>query len=108
MGGEIYFSLGEFNARGVPILIPKSLLSNFIIKNGYIDNSGRFILINCEIEDNKLTLINIYCPAKDNQHAQIELINMVKSKLEEYGKTNIILAGDLDTYLDVSMTKKEM
>ena len=105
-GGEIYFSHGEFNARGVAILIPKSLSSNFIYKNGYIDNSGRFILINCEIEDNELTLINIYCPTKDNQPAQIEFIDMVKSKLEEYGKTNIILAGDLNTYLDVNIDKK--
>ena len=31
---------------------------------------------------------------------------MVKSKLEEYGKTNIILAGDLNTYLDVNIDKK--
>ena len=105
-GGEIYFSHGEFNARGVAILIPQNMNSKFIYKNGYKDNFGRFILINCEIEGKALTLINIYCPTKDNQTAQISFLDMVKSKLEEYSDTNIVLGGDLNTYLNVQLDKK--
>ena len=70
-GGEIYFAHGEFNAKGVAILIPKSILPKFKYINGCKDNNGRFILINCVIESNEFTLIIIYCPTKDNQTSQI-------------------------------------
>ena len=95
-GGDIYFSHGEFNARGVAILIPKALNEKFIYKDGYKDNYGRFILMNCEIDGKDLTLINIYCPTKDNQPAQISFIEMVKSKLEEFGDKKILLGGGLN------------
>ena len=105
-GGDIYFSHGEFNARGVAILIPKNLDNKFIYKNGYRDDYGRFILINCKIDETQLTLINIYCPTKDNQTAQITFLDIIKTQIEEYGDTNIILGGDLNTYLDINIDKK--
>ena len=101
-GGEIYFSHGEFNARGVAILVPKNLRDKFIYKKGYKDNRGRFKLIYCEIEGNQLTLINLYCPTKDNHSEQMSFIDIVKSKIEEYCETNIFIGGDLNTYLNPS------
>ena len=105
-GGDIYFAHRKFNARGVAILIPKSILPKFNYKNGCQDNNGRFILINWEIESNEFTLINIYCPTKNNQASQIEFLEMIKKKLDEHGDKNIILGGDLNTYLNVNLDKK--
>ena len=105
-GGNIYYAHGEFNARGVAILVPKSVTDKFIYINGYKDNNGRFILINCKIESNEFTLINIYCPTKDNHIAQLEFLEVIRSKLEEHGDRNIIMGGDLNTYLNVNLDKK--
>ena len=90
-GGGIYFAHGEFNARGVAILIPKSLNELFVYKSGLKDNNGRFLLINCEIEGNPYTIINIYSPTKDNIPAQINFLELIKDKLDEYGDRNILL-----------------
>ena len=77
-GGGIYFAHGEFNARGVAILIPKHLNELFVYKNGFKDNNGRFLLVNCEIEGNPFTIINIYSPTKDNLSGQIKFYNPLK------------------------------
>ena len=105
-GGDIYYTHGEFNARGVAILIPKSILDKFKYINGYKDNNGRFILMNCEIESKEFTFINIYCPTKDNHSAQIDFLEVIRTKLEEHGDKNIIMGGDLNTYLNIKMDKK--
>ena len=105
-GGGMYFAHGEFNARGVAILIPKSLNERFVYKNGYKDNNGRFLLMNCEIDNNPFTIINIYSPTKDNVSAQINFLNSIKDKIEEHGDKNIILGGDLNTYLNIEIDKR--
>ena len=94
-GAGICFTHGEFNARGVAILILKQLNELFVYKNGFKDNSGRFLLINCEIEGNPYNIINIYSPTKDNLSGQINFLEFVKDKLEEYGDSKIILRGTL-------------
>ena len=87
MGWGIYFAHSEFNARGVAILIPKSLNGIFTYKNGFKVNNGRFLLINCKIEGNLFTIINIYIPTKDNVPAQLNFLESIKDKLEEYGRS---------------------
>ena len=105
-GGSIYFAHGEFNARGVAILIPKDLNETFLYKNGLKDNNGRFLLINCEVEGNPLTIINIYSPTKDNIVGQMSFLESIKDKIEIHGDQNILLGGDLNTYLDIELDKR--
>ena len=67
-GGKIYFSIGEFNSRGVAIILPKQLEEISDVKTIKTDDEGRFIIIECiySIENNNLVLINLYCPTKDH------------------------------------------
>ena len=58
--GEVIFSNGLSNARGVAIWIKSRL--NFKIIDQYKDSEGRFILVNIEIDDNIYTLVNLYAP----------------------------------------------
>ena len=58
-GGEIFYSHGEFNARGTAILIPSKLSENFEYVNGHKDDHGRLIILNCKIEDSKFTLMSL-------------------------------------------------
>ena len=76
-GGNIYYTHGEFNARGVAILVPKSIIDKFKNINGYKDNNGRFILMNCVIESKEFTFIDIFCPTKDNHNAQIVFLEVI-------------------------------
>ena len=105
-GGRIFYSHGEFNARGVAILIPSDINTNFEYINGHKDDSGRLIVINCKIEDCKFTLMNLYCPTKDNHKGQCEFLKTVSGLIEDYGSDNLIIGGDLNTYLDVTKDKK--
>ena len=100
-GGQIFYSHGEFNARGTAILIPSKICENFEYLNGHKDESGRLIIMNCKIEECKFTLMNLYCPTKDNHKAQCEFLKSVVNLIEEYGSENLIIGGDLNTYLDI-------
>ena len=40
-GGAMFFSHGEYNARGVAVLISKNLLGNFELLNSSVDKDGR-------------------------------------------------------------------
>lgn len=104
--GEIYFSHGEFNARGVAILIPKDLINRFKMISGEKDKNGRFLLLKCKFEDEELILVNIYSPTKDNQKGQLIFLENIRGKLEDYGEYNLILGGDFNTYLNVKLDKK--
>ena len=105
-GGIIYYSHGEYNARGVSIMIPTSIAANVKYLTGTKDKEGRFLLLSCEIENMKITLINIYSPTKDNLAQQNSFLSNIKSVIEDYSDSNIILGGDLNTYLNIDLDKK--
>ena len=105
-GGQIYFSHGEFNARGVATLIPKEYNNRFEYIEGHKDNNGRFLLISCKIDNIPLIIINIYAPTKDKQNDQINFIQNIKEKIDEYSGQNLILGGDYNTYLNIELDKK--
>jgi len=105
-GGTIYYSHGEHNAKGVAILIPKELTNNFSFIKGTQDNEGRFLLMNCKIEDNTITIVNIYSPTKDHVREQNVFLNNIKTIIEEYSDNNLIIGGDFNTCLNSNLDKK--
>ena len=104
-GGKIWFAHGDFNARGVAILVSKELEDVFKIVDTIADENGRYIIVDCEIENNKIVLINLYCPTKDHLNAQNQFLDFIKKYIENFSDKNIILAGDLNTYLDPTLDK---
>ena len=72
--GEIIFEHGEYNARGVAILIPEYLVQD--------------IIFNSEI-----LLVNLYCPTKDKVQAQNTLYEEIRQILENYGEIKHFLIG---------------
>ena len=77
-GVIVFYSHGEFNARGVAILIPPEIESNFKYISGHKDNKGHLLIINCKIENNTFILINVYCPTKDDHKSQCQFLNIIK------------------------------
>ena len=102
--GDVYFSHGTSNSRGVAILIPKGI--NILIHNVTRDNSGRYIILDATIDDNQMTLINIYAPTRDNINDQLQFIQELQTSLIEYIDKNLIIGGDFNTYLNPKLDKK--
>lgn len=98
--GQIFYSHGEYNAKGVTILIPKELESSIHILESYNDNEGRILLIKCLIENNPYTIINIYKPTKDNLREQNNFLSKLKEQIGAHSDENIIIGGDLNTCMD--------
>ena len=104
--GEILFSDGESNSKGVATLIPKELLLDFTIIETEKDNNGRLLLIHCTIHKTELVLINIYCPTKDNPSGQDTFFTSLYNIIDKYSDKNIIIGGDFNTYLNIKKDKK--
>ena len=74
-GWQLFFAHGEFNPRGVAILVPKELEDVFKTVNIIADEHGRYLIKDCKIENNKIVLINLYCSTKDHLNAQNQKYN---------------------------------
>ena len=104
--GKIIFSHGKSNARGTAILIPKNLGLNLEINSTETDQDGRIIIMNCKLGNTTISIFNTYSSTKDNSKLQIEFLKYLSKKLEENANTNIIVGGDINTYLNTNLDKK--
>ena len=104
--GQIFFSDGEANSKGVAIIIPNELAEVFELIESKKDDNGRFLLINCKIHDTQLILINIYSPTKDNPSGQNNFYNYIYEIIDTNSDKNIIIGGDFNTYLNNNLDKK--
>ncbi len=98
-GGEIYFSHGESNARGVCIFIKNDIA--FSVSNIVRDQQGRYVIIDLELEGCKFTLANIYGPNIDDPEFFSDMITDVALQ-NDY----IVIGGDFNFVMDVELDKK--
>ena len=107
-GGQIIFSHGETNARGVAICVKKQ--SNCCISNVYSDHEGRYCAINVEQNGKNVRVCNIYAPNKDspgffNNIFRKELENI--HQLVLIGDFNLTLNNNLDRNFSQSKSNNE-
>ena len=62
---NIYFSHGTSNSRGVCILFDNSC--DYEVKTSYFDDNGRVIILDIILNNQKITLVNVYGPNIDDQ-----------------------------------------
>ena len=60
---HIVFSHGTSESRGVLIVLREA--STYKVINQYVDDGGRFIVLNTLIEDSPVVLINYYAPNEE-------------------------------------------
>ncbi len=100
--GDIIFSHGASNSRGVMILFPSDI--DVTINKVDTDTEGRMILMTCTIQDTKYLLYNVYGPNSKKEH-KLFLENL-KNKFNEVNVDDyeyIIGGGDwnfTDTDID--------
>lgn len=97
--GEVV-GCGHSSRAGVAILLHQK--NSFIIKNSVFDPEGRYILINGLINDNNITLVNIYAPHDDSFFDEVWI------KLAEFVDSIIVIGGDfnLTLYPNINKTGK--
>ena len=89
-----HFSNFKSNARGVAILFNNNL--DYKIQQKIIDNSGNFIILDLDIQNQHLTLINPYGPNVDNP----EFFKKISSYIDDIGNTDIIICGDYNCVIN--------
>lgn len=88
--GEVFESTYTSKSRGVGILINKFLPFNLISEHS--DPEGRYLIVSCEIQGDKYTLINIYSPPSAN----MKYLRNIQSVINTISVGRIIFAGDLN------------
>ena len=102
-GGDMYFSHGSVNSKGVAILFPPNV---DIEINRIESDDGRFLAIDMLLEKTHILLINIYAPTKDKENDQVAFLEKLNVFLEQHQDMSIFLGGDLNTYLNPELDKK--
>lgn len=98
--GKVYYSSFSSSARGVALLINKNL--RFQLVSEEKGKCGRFILINCIINTNRLTLASIYGPNTDDP---VFFNNLIMKMAAAEG--NCVLGGDFNLVLDPSLDRSD-
>ena len=90
---KIFHANGNQKKAGVAILISDKI--DFKIKNVTRDEKGHYIMIKGSIQEEDITIINIYAP---NTGAP-QYIGYLLTAIKEEIASNIIIVGDLNTSL---------
>lgn len=95
---NIFHSFGTKSCRGVSILIKKKL--NHKVINEYKDNEGRIIIVNVEIDNNIISLVNIYAP--NNEKDRNTFFKKIEEKIENQCMGIMVIGGDMnETLMDI-------
>ena len=92
-GGDIIFSHGSSKARGVCVLMPKGMMNS--VRNINIDNAGRAVKFELEIQEKIVTFCGIYAPNEDKPSFFMKIFEMVAENPE-----NIIIVGDFNLVMN--------
>ncbi len=87
-GYRAFFSNHTNRSRGAAILLNNSV--NYEIHRKYIEDSGRFVILDVTIQNKRITLTSIYAPNDDDPAFFQEL----EEQIEKYENNTIIIGGD--------------
>lgn len=92
--GQCFQSNFSSKVRGVAILFHKKI--QFTPSNTFADNQGRFIIVTGCLNNEAVTLVNLYAPNWDDEAFVTKLI----SSLPDLSYHKLILGGDLNCAMD--------
>ena len=93
-GGEVIFSHGETNARGIAMFIRKN--PKFIVEDIERDKAGRYIIFNIEENREKVSCVAIYAPNQDRPEFFKDIAKRLQNRREKK-----LIVGDFNVVLDV-------
>jgi hypothetical protein len=75
--GSVILSHGTANSRGVAILFHQDIKVKIDQKT--VDEHGRYIFLEGQLNDNDLALLNYYAPTSDKTQEQTDMIEKIQS-----------------------------
>ena len=97
--GEMFFSHGTEHSKGVLILIKNSL--EFELKTTKVDQNGRFIILEANVQDHPFLFVNLYAPNKTTE--QSIFFEGISEEFDNFSLAedcNIVLGGDFNVIFD--------
>ena len=92
------FSHGTSDSRGVLIAFRDA--STYKVISQYIDDSGRFIVLNTLIEDSPVVLINYYAPNEEKDQLKVlDDLNHILDNIDISEDTFLVWCGDFNLIL---------
>ena len=97
--GEMFFSHGTEHSKGVLILIKNSL--EFELKTTKVDQNGRFIILEANVQDHPFLFVNLYAPNETTE--QSIFFEGISEELDNFSLAedcNIVIGGDFNVIFD--------
>ena len=95
--GHIFYSHGTTNSCVTLIIIGQNV--EYKLKDKIIDDLGRYVILNCEIQGSNYLLINTYMP--NIETSQVEFLREINDILSRYDlPESIIWGGDFNCPFD--------
>ena len=95
----MFFSHGTEHSKGVLILIKNSL--EFELKTTKVDQNGRFIILEANVQDHPFLFVNLYAPNKTTEQSIFfEGISEELDNLSLAEDCNIVIGGDFNVIFD--------
>lgn len=97
-GGDLYFSHGQSNSKGVLIIVHKTFKGNTVLK--HCDNEGRLVIIQASNDLDEFIIASVYAPTQDKPTEQMTFITKVETELAKCDNEYVLLGGDFNAWLD--------
>ncbi len=97
LGGEVLYSHGTFNSKGIAILLPQHL--DITVQSTVADDMGRYLFAKINYDDNIFTVVNVYAPTKDKPVEQLDFFDSILPLLYN-SDINTIVGGDFNICLN--------
>ena len=92
-GEFAWFASFSSKSRGVAILIRNSMSVRVISE--LCDPNGRFLILNCTLNDVPVTLVNIYAPNNDDPDFLLEVF----AEIDKFDNSSLIIGGDFNAVI---------
>ena len=98
----MFFAHGTSNSHGALIAFREGL--NLKVISSHLNDNGRYVILNLEIQSSPFILINYYAPNEEGQQVQILTeISDILSKMELEEDTQLIWNGDFNSFFDCKL-----
>lgn len=104
-GGKILFSNGTSNSRGVAALLSRHL--DIQVSEIHKDTDGRLMIIQADLEEERITIANIYAPTQSESREQVSFISECERVLANLDIHTLLLGGDFNTQLALTTQGEE-
>ena len=93
-GYKVFFSSFSSQSRGVAIFLRNNF--EYILHGSYNDQQGNVLILDIEIENHRMTFVNLYGPNSDKPNFYENL----QKRILTYGNRDILIVGDWNLLLD--------